>query len=63
MEYFEATTPVINGITADPACPKPAIQPIEAVTSHLGRTFDVWVITSGYMGPIKRPIMAICVTL
>jgi hypothetical protein len=53
----------MNGITADPACPKAAIQPIDPVTSHLGITFDVWLITSGYMGPMKRPITATYVTM
>ena len=44
---LEASAPVMNGKTADPACPKPAIQPIDPVRSQGGSTRPAWFITMG----------------
>lgn len=47
--------PVMNGKTALPACPKPAIQPIELVRIYRGRILPAWFIAIGYMGPRRAP--------
>ena len=36
---LEASRPVAKGKTAEPACPKPPIQPTQPVRSHFGRTW------------------------
>jgi hypothetical protein len=38
IPVFDAMAPVMNGKTALPACPNPAIQPIDPVRSQRGRT-------------------------
>ena len=55
MPTFDASAPVTKGKNADPACPKPAIQPMHPVRSQGGRTCRAWFITSGYMGPSNIP--------
>lgn len=57
MPALDANAPVMNGRTADPAWPKPAIQPIEPVSSHRGRMRLAWFMAMGYMGPRKTPTM------
>ena len=47
MPAFPARAPVRKGSTAEPAWPKPAIQPIDPLRSHGGRVRDVWFMTMG----------------
>ena len=42
-----ASAPVIRGRTALPACPKPAIHPMDGVVSHAGRMRAAWFIAIG----------------
>ncbi|KAI4520811.1 hypothetical protein K525DRAFT_257240, partial [Schizophyllum commune Loenen D] len=42
-----ASAPVIRGRTALPACPKPAIHPMDGVISHAGRIRAAWFIAIG----------------
>lgn len=58
IPYCDATTPVMKGRIAEPACPRPAIHPTEPVTSHCGNTFVVCDMTRGYIGPMNNPITA-----
>lgn len=54
---FEEIAPVRKGSAALPAWPNPAIQPMEPVRSHLGRTRPAWFIAMGYIGPKRSPTM------
>ena len=45
----------MNGSNALPACPNPAIHPIEPVSSHRGSTRRAWFIARGYIGPSSMP--------
>ena len=47
--------PVMNGRTALPAWPNPAIQPIAPVRIQRGRTRPVWFMVMGYIGPSSMP--------
>ena len=50
-----AIAPVMNGNTADPVCPSPAIQPIEPVSNHGGSSAADCFMKIGYIGPKNRP--------
>lgn len=52
---LDAIAPVTNGKNADPACPDPAIQPMQPERSQGGKIRREWLITSGYMGPRSMP--------
>ncbi len=52
---FDASIPVMKGRMADPACPTPAMYPIQPVRSQRGRIVDEWFIKIGYMGPRTSP--------
>ena len=52
---FDASRPVMNGKSADPACPNPAIHPMHPLRSQGGRTCRAWFMTSGYIGPRSIP--------
>lgn len=52
---LDEIAPVMNGRTALPAWPKPAIQPMDPVRIHRGRTRPAWFIAIGYMGPRRTP--------
>lgn len=60
---FSEIAPVIKGRTALPACPKPAIQPIELVRIQRGRMRPVWFMAMGYMGPSRMPTMDMATAL
>ena len=47
IPLFDAIAPVMNGRTAEPACPKPAIHPIDAVRRRGGRIRAAWFMTMG----------------
>ena len=47
IPVFDAIVPVMNGRTAEPACPKPAIQPIDPVRRRGGRMRPAWFMTIG----------------
>lgn len=53
---FDAKTPIMNGTSAEPACPKPAIQAMHPVRIQGGRIQPAWFITIGYVGPTSRPM-------
>ena len=55
---LDAIAPVTNGKNADPACPDPAIQPMQPERSQGGKIRREWLITSGYMGPRSMPTPA-----
>jgi len=57
IPWRDAMAPVMNGRNALPAWPKPAIQPIEPVKIHRGRTREAWFMTMGYIGPSRTPTM------
>lgn len=56
MPNFEASRPVKNGSTADPAWPTPPIHPTPPVKSHFGMISPDCLIRIGYMGPSRRPM-------
>lgn len=47
--------PVMKGNKALPACPNPAIQPIEPARSHCGRIRAASFIATGYQGARTSP--------
>lgn len=55
MLLFCAPIPVINGKKALPACPKPAIHPIDGASSHGGMILAAKFIPIGYHGPSINP--------
>jgi hypothetical protein len=50
-----AIAPVMKGNAADPACPSPAIQPMQPVSSQRGKIRPASFITMGYIGPSRTP--------
>ena len=52
---LDANAPVMNGKTADPACPNPAIHPIDSVNNQCGRILLDSFMTIGYIGPRRMP--------
>ena len=50
-----AIVPVMKGNAADPACPSPAIQPMQPVSSQRGRMRPDTFIIMGYIGPSRTP--------
>lgn len=57
MPCFCEIAPVIKGRMALPACPKPAIQPIDPVRIQRGRMREAWFMAIGYIGPSKAPMI------
>ena len=53
-----ASTPVMNGKNADPACPNPAMIPNAPPKLHFGKIFIEWFTTMGYIGPRRTPMTA-----
>ena len=53
---FDASKPVRNGSTAEPACPTLAMYPRQPVRSQRGRMVVLWFIRIGYMGPMSSPM-------
>lgn len=53
---FEAIAPVMNGRSAEPVCPRPAIQPTAPGRSQCGTSLAVRFMTIGYIGPKTRPM-------
>jgi hypothetical protein len=51
-----AIVPAMKGNAADPVCPSPAIQPMQAVSSQRGRIRPDWFMTMGYIGPRRTPM-------
>ena len=45
----------MNGRTAEPAWPAPAIYPAQPVMSHGGRMVVEWFMRMGNIGPRRRP--------
>lgn len=60
---FSEIAPVIKGKIALPACPKPAIQPIELVRIQRGKMRPVWFMAMGYMGPSRTPMIDMATAL
>lgn len=52
---FWARRPVMNGRTAEPAWPAPAMYPEQAVMSQRGRMVVEWFMRMGNIGPRRRP--------
>lgn len=52
---LDASTPVMNGSTAEPAWPAPAMYPAQAERSQRGRMVVEWLIRIGNTGPRKIP--------
>ena len=52
---FDASKPVRNGSTAEPAWPTLAMYPRQPVRSQRGRMVVEWFMRMGNMGPKKKP--------
>lgn len=60
---FSANTPVMNGRTAGPTCPTPAIHPMAAGSIQRGRTRLAWFMVIGKRGPRRAPTRATATAL
>lgn len=52
---LEAMAPVMNGSKAEPACPHPAIHPIDPVRSQRGSTRPAWGGSGGFIMVEQQP--------
>ena len=55
IPYLEAIAPVKNGKIAEPACPNPAIHPMDPVSNQGGISVADWFMRIGYIGPRNNP--------